>query len=427
MTAIGLKITAVKARQILDSRGNPTVEAEVSVGPLVGRASVPSGASTGSHEALELRDGDKSRFHGKGVTKAVYNIDSVIGPRLKGFNCTDQEKIDRTMVKLDGTSDKSKLGANAILAVSMAAARAAATVRGVSLYSQLKTRRRYSLPVPMMNVINGGEHAGNGLAVQEFLIEPVGARSCSEAIRMGAEVYQSLKAILTKKYGRGAINVGDEGGFAPQLSRTKDALGAISDAIKASGHEGEVRIGIDAAASTFYDGGSGRYTVDGTSMAASKLEDFYAALQDEYALLTIEDPFDEDSFADFSSITRRLGKTARIIGDDLYVTNVSRIKQGVGAGATNAILIKLNQVGTVSETEDAIELAREGGWSIAVSHRSGETDDPFIAHLATAFGSEFIKTGAPARGERVAKYNELIRIEEELGSRAGYMGPTLRK
>jgi enolase len=425
MTDRSQKISDVRARQVLDSRGNPTVEAEVFAGRFVGRASVPSGASTGSHEALELRDGDASKFHGKGVTKAVDNIVSVIGPKLKGFDCTDQRAIDELMIKLDGTQAKSKLGANAILAVSMAAARTAAAVNGVSIYTQLRARKRYSLPVPMMNVINGGEHAGNELAIQEFLIEPIAAKRCSEAIRMGAEVYQSLKSLLIRKYGRGAINVGDEGGFAPQLSRTRDALGAIYDATKESGHEGDVRIGMDAAASTFYDGKRGTYRVDGVSMSAPKLEDFYAALTDEYALLSIEDPFDEGSPEDFASITKRLGKTTKIIGDDIYVTNVARIKEGLARRASNAVLIKLNQVGTVTETIEAIEVARRGGWSIAVSHRSGETEDPFIAHLATAMEAEFIKTGAPARGERVAKYNELMRIEEELGPKAGFMGPKL--
>jgi enolase len=421
------KISDVRARQVLDSRGNPTVEAEVFAGQFVGRASVPSGASTGSHEALELRDGDMGRFHGKGVTKAVDNIISVISPRLRGLDCTDQRAIDEVMIELDGTPNKSKLGANAILAVSMAAARTAAAINGVTIYAQLTARKRYSLPVPMMNVINGGEHAGNELAIQEFLIEPVEAKRCSDAIRMGVEVYQSLKSLLIRKYGRGAINVGDEGGFAPQLSRTRDALGAIYRATKESGHEGEVRIGMDAAASTFYDSKTRTYRVDGVSMSAPKLEDFYAALTDEYSLLSIEDPFDEGSTEDFASITKRLGKTTNIIGDDIYVTDVGRIKKGLAERASNGVLIKLNQVGTVTETIEAIQVARKGGWCIAVSHRSGETEDPFIAHLATAMEAEFIKTGAPARGERVAKYNELLRIEEGLGSRAHFMGPALRR
>jgi enolase len=275
----------------------------------------------------------------------------------------------------------------------------------------------------MMNVINGGEHAGNELAVQEFQVEPVGADSCREAIRMGAEVYQSLKKVLTTEYGRNAINVGDEGGFAPPLNKTTDALTSLQEAIKMAGYdEGEVRLGIDAAASTFYDVKKRTYAIDGASLTADELEDHYATLRDEYGLLTIEDPFAEDSFDSFSSITKRLGKKTRIIGDDLYVTDVKRIKKGIKTGATNSILIKLNQIGTVSETEDAMDLAERESWNTVVSHRSGETDDPFIAHLATAFSSAFIKTGAPARGERVAKYNELMRIEEQLGSKARYAG-----
>ncbi len=417
------RIIAARARQILDSRGNPTVEAEILTTSSVGRASVPSGASKGKHEAVELRDGDAKRFHGKGVLKAVSNIDRIISPRLKGLDCGDQTRIDKMMIRLDGTPNKVRLGANAILALSMASARAAANCTLVSLFARLRPSKEYTLPVPMMNVINGGEHAGNELAVQEFLVEPVGAKSCGEAIRMGAEVYQSLKGILVSKYGKGAINVGDEGGFAPPLRKTRDALGSIADAVADAGYgENQIRLGIDAAASTFYNQASDTYVVDGKQMTAAKLEDFYSSLNDEYGLLTIEDPFDEESFDSFASITRRLGRSIKIIGDDIYATNVRRIRRGMKAKATNAILIKLNQIGTVSETEDAIKLAQKAKWCVVVSHRSGDTEDPFIAHLATAFGADFIKTGAPARGERVAKYNELIRIEEELGSRASYAG-----
>ncbi|MDG6909239.1 MAG: phosphopyruvate hydratase [Nitrososphaerota archaeon] len=420
------RIVSVKARQILDSRGNPTVEAEVATRTSAGRASVPSGASTGTHEALELRDADARRFHGKGVTKAVSNVNRVLGPLLKGRDCADQRRIDDAMIRLDGTPNKRKLGANAILSVSMASARAAANSRGESLFAQLRRAGGYTLPVPMMNVINGGEHAGNDLAVQEFLIEPVGAKSCSEAIRMGAEVYQSLKSLLTSRHGRGAINVGDEGGFAPPLKRTRDALGAVAEAVKVAGYgEGDVRLGIDAAATTFYDGKRSVYTIDGEPMSPDKLEGFYASLRDEFGLLTLEDPFQEEAFDAFASIRRLLGKKTFVIGDDIYVTNVQRIGRGIKEEATNAVLIKLNQIGTVSETEDAINLTQRVGWKVAVSHRSGETDDPFIAHLATAFGSDFIKTGAPARGERVAKYNELLRIEEELGSKARFAGKRL--
>ena len=417
------KIVAVRARQILDSRGNPTVEAEVMTEASVGRASVPSGASKGKLEALELRDGDKKRFHGRGVSRAVSNVNKVIGPKLRGLECSEQRRVDATMIALDGTRNKSRLGANAILAVSMASAWAAASAKLVSLFRQLKASSSYTLPVPMMNVINGGEHAGNDLAIQEFLIEPVGAGGCTEAIRMGAEVYQSLKQVLTEKYGRGAINVGDEGGFAPPLRKTRDALGAIRQSIGAAGYaERDVRIGIDAASSTFYDAKSGTYNLDGREFDSSKLEDFYAGLKDEYDLLTLEDPFEEESFDSFASITRRLGRNTLIIGDDIYVTNVPLIRKGIKSKATNAVLIKLNQIGTVTETQKAIEECLRAKWEAVVSHRSGETGDPFIAHLATAYGVSFIKTGAPARGERVAKYNELVRIDEELGSRARFAG-----
>jgi len=420
---VSVRIVKITARQILDSRGNPTVEAVVTTDQGEGRASVPSGASTGTHEAMELRDGDKKKFQGKGVSKAVSNVNRILGPRLKGFDAGVQRKIDEAMIRLDGTPTKAKLGANAILAVSMAASRAAANARGAPLFSHLRRATSYTLPVPMMNVLNGGEHAGNELAVQEFMVEPVTAKTASEGIRMGTEVYHSLKAVLQAKYGRNAINVGDEGGFAPPLKQTREALGSIRKAIADAGYgEKEVRMGIDAAASTFYDRRHREYALDGASMSPDQLEDYYCSLKDEYALLTVEDPFEEEAFDSFASITRSIGRGTKIIGDDIYVTNVSRIRKGIANKATNAVLIKLNQIGTVSETEDAIDLTRKAGWSVVISHRSGETDDPFIAHLATAFGADFIKAGAPARGERVAKYNELLRIEEMLGSRASYAG-----
>ena len=421
-------ITKVRARQVLDSRGNPTVEAEVVLKSCTGRASVPSGASTGSHEALELRDGDPRVFLGRGVLKAVSNIDSIIGPRLVGRRATDQREIDQLMIELDGTPNKSRLGANATLAVSMAAARAAACSEGLSLFRHIQRRKSYDLPVPMMNVINGGEHAGNDLALQEFHIEPVGAKNCAEAIRMGAEVYQSLKAVLREEYGQSAINVGDEGGFAPPLSKTRDALEAIRKAVTKAGYsEKELRLGVDAAASTFFDARKGRYEVDGEAMSGANLEDFYEDLVDEYDLLTLEDPFSEGRLSEFAAITRRLGRRVTIIGDDVYVTNSSRIRRGIRRRLSNGALIKLNQVGTVSETVDAAETAADAGWAVAVSHRSGETEDPFIAHLATALQSSFIKAGAPARGERTAKYNELLRIGEELGPRAGFVGSRFRR
>lgn len=421
-------IVKVWARQVLDSRGNPTVEVEITTKAGTARAGVPSGASTGIHEALELRDGNRTEFHGKGVTKAVTNVNRLIGPRLIGIPSGDQRRIDLLMLGLDGTENKSRLGANAILGVSMATARVAALSHKRPLYRQLSSAKGHRLPIPMMNVINGGEHADNGLAIQEFLIEPVGAKSFSEALRMGVEVYQSLKQVLKGKYGPGAVNVGDEGGFAPPMNSTVEALGAISRGIKASGHdENEVRLGVDAAASTFFNKKQSRYSLDGHTLDGGKLEERYASWVDEFALLTLEDPFSEEAFEDFASFTSRVGRKVKVIGDDLYATNVSRIRKGVKAKATNAVLIKLNQVGTVSETVDAIELTRSAGWEPVISHRSGETDDPFIAHLATAFEAPFIKAGAPARGERTAKYNELIRIEESLGAKASYAGRLFRK
>jgi enolase len=418
------EIIEVRARQVLDSRGNPTVEVDVKTRDgSVGRGTVPSGASTGIHEALEMRDGDPKRFHGKGVLKAVANVEKIIKPAILGKDASRQRDIDETMIKLDGTPNKKKLGANAILAVSMAVSRAAAASKGQLAYRYLKDRPSYKLPVPMMNVINGGKHAGNKLAVQEFQIEPVGAKSCSEAIRMGDEVYQSLGSILKTKYGPGAINVGDEGGYAPPLEMTGDALEAIVQAITEAGYdESTVHIGIDAASSAFYNRYDSSYRIDGKILHSGELEDFYENLASNFPIRTLEDPFDEDDYDDFVHITRELGDKIKIIGDDLYVTNPERIKKGIEKRATNAILIKLNQIGTVTETLDAIDMSKKAGLAIVVSHRSGETEDTFISHLATSQESLFIKTGAPARGERTAKYNELLRIEEGLGRNALFMG-----
>ena len=414
------------AREILDSRGNPTVEVEVRTSLGTGRASVPSGASTGTNEALELRDGDQNRFHGKGVTKAVGNVNDLIAPKLIGLDSSEQREIDRLMLDLDGTPSKQKLGANSILGVSMAIARAASVSSGESLFEHLHRSTNYRLPVPMMNIINGGEHADNELSIQEFMVVPKGAKSCKDAIRFGSEVYHTLKAVLSSEYGGGATNVGDEGGFAPPMKTTKEALNALNLAIKKSGHdESEVGLGIDAAASTFYDGMKKTYSMDGKTMTSEELGDFYVSLCDEYGLILMEDPFAEEEFDAFRDVTRRLRGKVKIIGDDLYCTNVERIARGVEMKSTNAVLIKLNQIGTVTETEEAITMAQMAGWAIAVSHRSGETEDPFIAHLATAFGAELIKSGAPARGERISKYNELIRIEEELGKSTAYAGSAL--
>ncbi len=412
-------IVRVHARQILDSRGNPTVEAEVwTRGGLSGRAAVPSGASKGTHEALELRDGDKNRFGGLGVSTAVSNVNVVIGPRLVGMDC-DFGKVDRAMIRMDGTKEKRKLGVNAILAVSMATARAEAEENGKSLFRYLVLKNQYTLPVPMMNVINGGKHAGNNLAVQEFLIEPVGAKTFGEAVRFGAEVYHTLKQILKEEFGSYAVNVGDEGGYAPPLERTRDALDVIYKAISKSGFsQSEVRLGIDPASSEFYDSEKSSYHIDGRTLSAGELEDFYLDLVRTYRILTLEDPFHEEAFSDFSHLTKKLQGRTIVIGDDIYATDPDRIRTGIKKRASTAVLVKPNQIGTVTETLEAVRLSQKAGLSTVVSHRSGETEDVFIAHLATSVGSQFIKTGAPARGERVSKYNELLRIEEEIGSGA---------
>ncbi|MHB8701638.1 MAG: phosphopyruvate hydratase [Nitrososphaerales archaeon] len=417
-------MSGILARQVLDSRGNPTVEADVLLrGGQSGRGTVPSGASTGVHEALELRDDDPKAYGGKGVLTAVSNITDVIEPRLLGMECTKQGSLDHLMIKLDGTPNKSILGANAILAVSMAAAKAGANYQKLPLFEYLSKRKKYRLPIPMMNVINGGKHAGNNLSIQEFLIEPVGAKNFPDGLRMGTEVYHALKGILKEKYGPSAINVGDEGGYAPPLGTTASALDAILEAIRKAGYdESHIKLGLDAASSSFYDEKTMTYEIDGRSRTSGELEDYYEGLAQTYPILTLEDPFSEDDFEDSRIITERLGARIKIIGDDLYVTNPTRIKRGIEMKATNAILIKLNQIGSVSETLEAIEMSKRAALVVIISHRSGETEDSFISHLATAVESEFIKTGAPARGERTAKYNELLRIYEILGSRALYAG-----
>ncbi len=417
------------ARQVLDSRGNPTIEAEISsTNGNRSRAIVPSGASTGKHEAVELRDGVRKMFGGKSVLKAVTNVNERIGPKLIGLSCLEQEEIDRLMIDLDGTANKQNLGANAILSVSMAVTKLAALCKGEPLYQYLNSASQHRLPVPMMNVINGGMHAGNNLAIQEFHIEPIGAKSCSEAIRFGAEVYQALKVTLKEKYGPSAINVGDEGGYAPPLQTSSQALDAIQVAVKKAGYsEAEIRLGLDAASSSFFNTKESKYKIDGKTLTAASLEEYYAELTDRYPLFTLEDPFEDEAFEDFARITARLGRRIRIIGDDIYVTNTDLIKRGIKVKATNAVLIKLNQIGTVTETLEAIKLSKNAGYDNVVSHRSGDTEDTFISHFATAVESSFIKTGAPARSERTAKYNELLRIEEELGGGALFAGSDLSR
>jgi enolase len=411
-------IEHIHAREILDSRGNPTVEVDIETESGFGRASVPSGASTGTNEALELRDKGK-RFLGKGVLKAVENVNSEITNALIGMDVLDQRSIDNTMLELDGTENKSRLGANAILGVSLAVAHAAADSIGISLYRYLGGTNAFMLPCPTMNVINGGKHAGNELAIQEFMIQPGGAKTFSEALRMGAETYHTLGAILVKKYGSSAVNVGYEGGYAPPLKNTTDALDALTDAIEVAGYNKKITIGLDSAATEFYK--DGKYKVDGKKLSGGELIDFYAQLVDSYPILSIEDPFEEESFEDFAELTKKLKDTI-IIGDDLFVTNVKRLEQGIKMNAGNALLLKVNQIGTLSESFDAARLAQKNRFKIVVSHRSAETEDTTIADISVALGAELIKTGAPARSERNAKYNQLLRIEEELGNAGRFMG-----
>ena len=418
------KISNLQALQVLDSRGNPTVEVDVwTKSGSFGRAIVPSGASTGVHEALELRDEDNGLYNGKGVLKAVSNAEEIIAPKIIGKECTHQAELDRLMIALDGSPNKRNLGANAILAVSMALARVASSCDGIPLYRYLNSLEKYRLPVPMMNIINGGKHAGNQLAIQEFLIEPIGAMTCTEAIRFGVEVYHALKDVLREKYGASATNVGDEGGYAPPISNTAEALDSVLAAISKAGYsESEIKLGFDAAASEFYDVKSSRYNIDGRTLTSEELEDYYVNIVNTYPILSIEDPFEQEAFSDFARMTKKLGNRVKIIGDDLYVTNTKRIKKGIEMRSTNAALIKLNQIGTVTETIEAVNMSKSAGFEVIVSHRSRESEDAFISHLATAVGSSFIKAGAPARGERTAKYNELIRIDRELGSLSSYAG-----
>lgn len=410
-------IENIHAREILDSRGNPTVEVDVFTGSGFGRASVPSGASTGTNEALELRDKD-NRYHGKGVRTAVNNVNTEIKKALLGMDARNQRDIDRLMLELDGTPNKSRLGANAILGVSLAVAHAAADSSGISLYRYLGDTSTFALPVPTMNVINGGKHAGNELAIQEFMIQPGSARTYTEALRMGAETYHTLGAMLSKKYGISAVNVGYEGGYAPPLKNTGDALDSLIHAIEETGYEKKITIGLDAAASEFYK--KGKYNIDGKALSNEELADYYADLVKTYPILSIEDPFHEEAFNDFAVLTKKLKDTI-IVGDDLFVTNVKRLEHGIKMNAANALLLKVNQIGTLSEAFDAVRLAQKNRYKVIVSHRSAETEDTTIADISVAIGAELIKAGAPARSERNAKYNQLLRIEEELGKAARYV------
>jgi enolase len=423
------QIARVHGREILDSRGNPTVEADVVLeSGAFGRAAVPSGASTGEHEALELRDGDMSRYLGKGVTKAVANIREIIAEAVLERDATDQADLDRRMIEADGTPNKSFAGANAILAVSMAAARAAAAHLHQPLYvylSRYSSKQEVNLPVPMMNILNGGAHADNSVDLQEFMVMPVGATSFSEALRMGVEVFHKLKAVL-KKQGYSTA-VGDEGGFAPNLKSNEEAIERVLEAIVAAGYSPstEIAIALDPASSEFYDRAIGKYVFkksDGTARSSEQMVEFWKDWARQYPIVSIEDGLAEDDWDGWKLLTRELGGTAQLVGDDLFVTNTKRLARGISEHAGNAILIKLNQIGTVTETIEAIEMARKAGFASIVSHRSGETEDTFIADLAVGMGTGQIKTGSASRTDRVAKYNQLLRIEEELGETAKFPG-----
>ncbi|WP_218310337.1 phosphopyruvate hydratase [Alteromonas antoniana] len=421
------KISRIIGREILDSRGNPTVEADVILeSGVMGRAAAPSGASTGSREALELRDGDKSRYLGKGVTKAVAAVNDVIAPALVGKDPLAQQDIDNAMLELDGTENKEKLGANAILAVSLAVAKAAAAEKGVALYEHIAdlngTPGQYSMPVPMMNIINGGEHADNNVDIQEFMVQPVGAASFKEALRMGAEIFHSLKKVLSAK----GLNtaVGDEGGFAPNLSSNAEALAVIVEAVQNAGYKmnEDITLALDCAASEFYK--DGKYVLSGEdkSFDSEAFGDYLAELAEQYPIVSIEDGLDESDWDGWASLTKKIGDKVQLVGDDLFVTNTKILTRGIENGIGNSILIKFNQIGSLTETLNAIKMAKDAGFTAVISHRSGETEDATIADLAVGTAAGQIKTGSLCRSDRVAKYNQLLRIEEALGGKAAYRG-----
>ena len=416
-------IEGVIGRQILDSRGNPTVEVEVYLEDgSMGRASVPSGASTGAHEAVELRDGTKNLYGGKGVLKAVEHVNETIASQIITLDATDQVGIDRLMIEIDGTDNKGKLGANAILGVSLAVAKAAANSLGLPLYRYIGGTSGCQLPVPMMNILNGGKHADSNVDLQEFMVLPVGAKSFSEALRWGVDIYHALKGVL-KKQGQ-STGIGDEGGFAPNLPSNETAFQVIVEAIQAAGYTpGEqIMLGMDPAASEFYENGSYVLKGEGRTLTGAEMVEYYAGLCERYPILTIEDGLAEDDWETWKLLTDRLGKKVQIVGDDLFVTNTKFLKRGIGSGTANSILVKVNQIGTLTETLDAIEMAKRAGYTAIISHRSGETEDATISDIVVATNAGQIKTGAPARSDRVAKYNQLLRIEEELGQSARYDG-----
>ena len=413
-------IEALGAREILDSRGNPTVEVEVLLEDgTIGRAAVPSGASTGAFEAVELRDGAK-RYLGKGVEQAIKNVVDVIAPEVVGLDAQDQRLVDQTMIDLDGTKNKAKLGANSILGVSLAVAKASAEHADLSLFKYVGGNNAHVLPVPMMNILNGGAHADTNVDIQEFMVAPIGADSFKESLRWGAEIYHSLKSVLKK---RGlATSIGDEGGFAPNLDSNRAALDLILEAVEGAGFKPgkEIALAMDVAATEFHK--DGKYSFEGKQLSASEMIAYYASLVASYPIVSIEDPLDEDDWAGWASITTELGSKIQLVGDDLFVTNPERLAKGIAANTANALLVKVNQIGSLTETLDAVEMAHRAGYRSMMSHRSGETEDVTIADLAVATNCGQIKTGAPARSERVAKYNQLLRIEEELGEGARYAG-----
>jgi enolase len=423
-----MMIKTVKAREVLDSRGNPTVEVELVTENGLYRSMVPSGASAGQHEALELRDGDNKRYQGKGTLKAVQNVNAIIAPKVVGMDCTSQEEVDDVMLRLDGTRNKGKLGANAILAVSMAVTKAGAGAKGIPLYQhigELFGVKANTMPVPMCNVINGGKHAGQENSIQEHMLMPIKAKNFKDSIRMVSESYHQLSSLLKKKYGIGAALIGDEGGFAPsQIEDVRERMDLMLKAAANAGYEGEIKIALDPASSEFFYDGT--YKIGRNSYSGGELVDFYADLCKTYPILSIEDGLAEDDWNSWVEMTRKLGNRLQVVGDDLFVTNTERIEKGIQLKCANSVLIKLNQVGSVTETLDAMKMAQDHGWTAVVSHRSGETEDSFIADLVVGTNAGQIKTGAPARSDRNAKYNQLIRIEEELGNRAKFLGEKIR-
>ena len=420
---MGYKIRKIKAREVLDSRGNPTIEVDLITNSCCAKAIVPSGASTGVHEALELRDGNKKRYLGKGVLKAANNVNKIISKKIIGFDCRKQREIDNALIELDGTENKSRLGANAILGVSMAACKAGALCSDKKLYEHIQkmsSAKKMLLPIPQMNVINSGRHAGIENDIQEHMIMPVGFKKFSDALRAGVETYHALKNILKKKYGAKSILLGDEGGFAPPIENVEGRLELLLKAIGEAGYSGKIKLALDCAASEFFNGKNGKYAILNKKYDAGKLVDFYKSLEKRYPVISIEDGMSQDDWDGWDLLNRELGKKIQIVGDDLLVTNILRIKKALNENACNALLLKVNQIGTVTEAIDAASIAFKNKWNVIVSHRSGETEDSFIADLCVGIGANQCKFGAPARSERTAKYNRLLKIEEKQGNKAKF-------